>query len=182
MYCKFDYFISTCACCLSVCHCALPGRLWLHLLSKHPLSSCRHPSDTPEASLLYAEQMHLPQPLVAHHVVQAPDQLGEPTLGSLQYVHVCLVLGSPKLDSTLQVQSHKCRIEGNNHFSQLAAITLNCHQKTRSCWSLTLSFHMTSSSAGVSMWICVSQITCYTRTKVYFLYTPLKYAKCFSPL
>lgn len=127
--CKFDYFVSTFACCLSLCHCALPGRLWLHLLSKHPLSSCRHQSGTPEAFLLYAEQMHLPQPLFAHHVVQAPEQLGEPTLDCLQYVHVCLVLGSPKLDSTLQVQPHKCRTEGNNHFSQLAAITLNCHQR-----------------------------------------------------
>jgi len=69
--------------------------------------------------------MHLPQPLIAHHVVQAPDKLGGPTLGSLWYTHVFLVLGSPKLDSALQVQPHKCCVDGNNHFSQLTVTILN---------------------------------------------------------
>lgn len=115
--------------------------------------------------------MRLPQPLFAHPVVQAPDQLGEPTLDSLQYVHVFLVLESPKLDSAPQVQAHKCPVEGNNHFSQLAAVTLNCRQKTRSCQSLTLSFHMTSSCAGVSMWIYGSQITSYTHWSLLSVHT-----------
>lgn len=84
--------------------------------------------------------MNLHQSLFAYHLVHAPYKLGEPTLDSLQYVHIFLVLGSPKLDPALQMWPHKCCVDGNNHFFQLAVITLNCHHKTRSCLFLTFSF------------------------------------------
>lgn len=35
----------------------------------------------------------------------------------LQYVHISLALGNPRLDAILQRWSHKCRIEGKDHFS-----------------------------------------------------------------
>lgn len=41
----------------------------------------------------------------------------------------CLALWRPKPDSALQVQSLKCHGEAKNHFSQLAALTLDSHQE-----------------------------------------------------
>jgi len=50
-----------------------------------------------------AEQSQLPQSLLVCQIIQAPNHLHGPSLGSLQYVHVLLVLGSPEMDTALQM-------------------------------------------------------------------------------
>lgn len=49
-------------------------------------------------------------------MLQSPNHLGDSPLGSLQYLHASLVLKSPRLDTGLQMWSHKYKAEGNNHF------------------------------------------------------------------
>lgn len=44
------------------------------------------------------------------------------SLDPLQYINAFLVLGSPKLNTVFQVQSHKCQIEGNNHFPSTCSL------------------------------------------------------------
>jgi len=42
---------------------------------------------------------------------------------TLCYVHLSLLLGSPKLDTALQVWHHQCGAEGKDHYSQAAGNT-----------------------------------------------------------
>ncbi|XP_075596540.1 protein shortage in chiasmata 1 ortholog [Balearica regulorum gibbericeps] len=58
---------------------------------------------SPEPSLLQAEQPQLSQPVFTGEVLQPSDHLHVPPLGSLQQVHVFLVLGTPELDAVLQI-------------------------------------------------------------------------------
>ena len=49
-------------------------------------------------------------------MLQALNHLSGPLLDLLQYVNVCLVLGSPALNTALQMWPHQCLAEGNDHF------------------------------------------------------------------
>lgn len=50
-------------------------------------------------------------------MVHPSDDLGDPSLDSLQQIHVLPVMGSPKVDVALQVWSYESRVEGQNHFA-----------------------------------------------------------------
>lgn len=52
----------------------------------------------PEPSLLQARQPHLSQPLLESQVLQYLSCLHIPMLALIQYISVCLVLGSPEVD------------------------------------------------------------------------------------
>lgn len=56
--------------------------------------------------------------VLSSHVLQPLVHLGGPWLYLLQFDSV------PKLDAALQMWSHKCWIEGNNHFLDLLVIVL----------------------------------------------------------
>lgn len=56
--------------------------------------------------------------VLSSHVLQPLVHLGGPQLYLLQFVSV------PELDAVLQMWSHKCWIEGNNHFLDLLVIFL----------------------------------------------------------
>jgi len=62
----------------------------------------------PEPSLLQAEESQLSHLLLIGDILQSLNHLYGPSLDSLQYVHVSLVLGSPELDTVLQVWRHQC--------------------------------------------------------------------------
>lgn len=57
---------------------------------------------------LQAARPRLAQPPVAGEMLQSPHHLSSPLLGSLQYAHLALVLGSPELDTALQLWPHQC--------------------------------------------------------------------------
>ncbi|KAK4828307.1 LOW QUALITY PROTEIN: hypothetical protein QYF61_025319 [Mycteria americana] len=99
--------------------------LSLHALVKSPSPAFLPPAGTgrlleglPEPSLLQAEQPQLSQPVFIGEVLQHPYHLCGPPLGSLQQVHVLLMLGAPQLNTVLQVGSHKSGVEGQNHLPQ----------------------------------------------------------------
>jgi len=50
----------------------------------------------------------LETPLLCRQMLQSLNLLHRPTLDSLQYVHVFLVLRSPERDTVLQVWFHPC--------------------------------------------------------------------------
>ncbi|GAB0205260.1 hypothetical protein GRJ2_002991600 [Grus japonensis] len=70
-----------------------------------------------------AEQPQTPQPGLIGEVLQPSDHLHGPPLDSLQQLHVSPVLGTPDLDTVLQVESHKSRVEGQNHLPRPAGHT-----------------------------------------------------------
>jgi len=68
-----------------------------------------------ELSLLHTEQPQFPQPVPVGEVLQPSDHLCGPPLDLLQQLHVLPVLGTPELNTVLQVGSHKYE-KGNLHF------------------------------------------------------------------
>lgn len=58
---------------------------------------------TPEPSLLQARQSQISQPLLDCQMLQSPNHLCGPSLDSLLHAHVCIELGSPKLDPALEL-------------------------------------------------------------------------------
>lgn len=58
---------------------------------------------SPEPSLLQAKQTQLLQPFLTQEMIQAFDHLHSPSLDSLQYIHIPLVLRSPELYPTPQM-------------------------------------------------------------------------------
>ncbi|GAB0186614.1 mitochondrial enolase superfamily member 1 [Grus japonensis] len=68
-----------------------------------------------ESSLLQAEQSQLSQPVLIGQVLQPSDHLHGPPLDLLQQFHVLCMLGTPELDTVLQVGSHQNRVEGQDH-------------------------------------------------------------------
>lgn len=62
--------------------------------------------------------------LLVCHVLQLPTHLGDHLLDLLQYFNVCLAQEMPKLDIALQVQSHRCQIEGSHLFPWPASCTV----------------------------------------------------------
>lgn len=60
------------------------------------------------------------------HMTDAPSELPcNHLLDFIQYVHLPLVLGSPELATTLQMQSHQWQVEGKGHsLDQLLMLSL----------------------------------------------------------
>jgi len=75
---------------------------------------------SPQLSLLQAEQPQLSQPFLTGEMLQPSDHLCGPPLDPLQHLHVFPVLGSPELDTGLQVGSQQSGVEGQNPLSQPA--------------------------------------------------------------
>ncbi|KAK4821202.1 hypothetical protein QYF61_015770 [Mycteria americana] len=69
---------------------------------------------------LWAEQPHLPQPVLIGEVLQPSGHFHVPPLDLLQQLHVLLVLRAPELDVVLQVRSHQSRAEWQNHLPRPA--------------------------------------------------------------
>ncbi|KAK4818444.1 hypothetical protein QYF61_013131 [Mycteria americana] len=63
-----------------------------------------------------AEQPQVPQPLLIRLVLQTLHQLRCPSLDTLQYLNIPLVVGGPKLNTVFEVWPHQCRVQGHNHF------------------------------------------------------------------
>jgi len=70
---------------------------------------------SPEPFLLQAEQPQLSQPVLVGEVFHPLDHFCGPPLGMLQQVCVPPALRTPHLDAILQVRSHQCRVEGQDH-------------------------------------------------------------------
>lgn len=62
-----------------------------------------HEEDPSEPSLLQAEQSQLSHLLHVIQMLQALQHFCDPFLDSLQYIHIPLTPGSPRLDSALQL-------------------------------------------------------------------------------
>ena len=73
------------------------------------------PEFSQEPSLLQAKQAQFPQPFLIGEVLQPSDHLSSPPLDPLQQLCVFIVLGAPSLDTVLQMEPHKGRVEGNHH-------------------------------------------------------------------
>ncbi|KAK4807435.1 hypothetical protein QYF61_001986 [Mycteria americana] len=71
---------------------------------------------SPQPPFLQAEQAQGPQPLPISLVLQTLPQLRCPSLGTLQYLNIPLVVGGPKLNTVFEVQPHQCRVQGHDHF------------------------------------------------------------------
>ncbi|KAK4832986.1 hypothetical protein QYF61_027010 [Mycteria americana] len=63
-----------------------------------------------------AKQSQLPQPLLIRLLLQTLHQLHCPSLHTLQYLNIPLVVGGPKLNTGFEVRPHQCRVQGHNHF------------------------------------------------------------------
>lgn len=88
--------VSVCAFCLWTCHWA-PLRSPGSIFSAHLLQVFIYIGETTLGpSLLQAEQPQLSQLLLISHMFQSLNHLRGPSLDSLQYVHISLVLGSPR--------------------------------------------------------------------------------------
>ncbi|RMC13811.1 hypothetical protein DUI87_08894 [Hirundo rustica rustica] len=95
------------------------------------LGGCYGVSTQP--SLLQVEPQ-LSQPVFTVKMLQSSYQLCGPPPDLLQQLHVLLMLGTPELDTALQVGSQKSRAEGQNPLLQLADHTaLDAAQDTFGC-------------------------------------------------
>ena len=98
--------LAACDCCLNSCRCASLRRGWLCL----PYTPCQ------EAEILPASPCQC--------CTNACNPLGYPGLHGLWHGMVQLVLGSPELDTGLQVLCHKCQMDRRDHSSLRAGYTL----------------------------------------------------------
>ncbi|KAM9656645.1 uncharacterized protein ACIBXB_008917 isoform 1-T1 [Morphnus guianensis] len=80
---------------------------------------------SPQPPFLQTKQPQFPQPLLIRLVLQAPHQLGGPSLDTLQQLKVFPVVRGPKLNTVLEVQPHQCQIQGNNHLLVPAGHTIS---------------------------------------------------------
>ncbi|KAK4810733.1 hypothetical protein QYF61_007707 [Mycteria americana] len=71
---------------------------------------------SPQPPFLQAKQSQLPQPLLIRLLLQTLHQLRCPSLHTLQYLNIPLVVGGPKLNTVFEVRPHQCRVQGHNHF------------------------------------------------------------------
>ncbi|KAK4817542.1 hypothetical protein QYF61_019460 [Mycteria americana] len=71
-----------------------------------------------------AKQPQFPQPLLIRLVLQTLHQLRCPSLDTLQYLNVSLVVGGPKLNTAFEVRPHQCRVQGHDHFPSPAGHTI----------------------------------------------------------
>ena len=100
--------VSVCAHCLWYCHWAPLRRPWLRRLCNLPQVSAHVDKILSEPCLLPGEQSQLPQPFLIAEMCQSLHHLCGFSLDFLQYVHVSLELGSPHLDTGLQMWLHQC--------------------------------------------------------------------------
>ena len=77
-----------------------------------------------ELSFLQAEEAHLPQPVFAGEVLQPFCYLCGPSLDLLQQLYIFLLLGTPGLDTLLQMGPHEGRVERFSHSLNLLATPL----------------------------------------------------------
>ncbi|KAK4806753.1 hypothetical protein QYF61_005549 [Mycteria americana] len=71
---------------------------------------------SPQPPFLQAKQSQLPQPLLIRLLLQTLHQLRCPSLYTLQYLNIPLVVGGPKLNTVFEVRPHQCRVQGHDHF------------------------------------------------------------------
>ncbi|KAK4827890.1 hypothetical protein QYF61_022313 [Mycteria americana] len=71
---------------------------------------------SPQPPFLQAKQSQLPQPLLIRLLLQTLHQVRCPSLYTLQYLNIPLVVGGPKLNTVFEVRPHQCRVQGHNHF------------------------------------------------------------------
>lgn len=76
-------------------------------------------------SLPPAEQSHISQPF---QVLQTLRHVCSPSLYSLQYVHVSLVMGSPELGTALQLWPHSAECRGGS-------LPFRCWQCFHAAWN-----------------------------------------------
>jgi len=76
-----------------------------------------------QPSLLQAKQAQLPQPLLIGEMFQSPHHPRSPPLDSLQQLLIFLELGSPALDTALQMGPHQGSVEGEENLPQPAGHT-----------------------------------------------------------
>ncbi|KAK4831521.1 hypothetical protein QYF61_018123 [Mycteria americana] len=72
-----------------------------------------------------AKQSQLPQPLLIRLLLQTLHQLRCPSLDTLQYLNVSLVVGGPTLNTAFEVRPHQCRVQGHDHFPSPAGHTIS---------------------------------------------------------
>lgn len=87
------------------CHCRPLKRDWLHPLCNLPSPVYIHWWDPPMTILFSAKQSQLPQSFLIGKMSQSLSHLCVPLLDSVQYIHACLILGSPELHTLLWVTS-----------------------------------------------------------------------------
>ncbi|KAK4830590.1 hypothetical protein QYF61_011825 [Mycteria americana] len=58
------------------------------------------------------------------HLSTTSFQLRCPSLDTLQYLNIPLVVGGPKLNTGFKVRPHQCRVQGHNHFPSPAGHTI----------------------------------------------------------
>ncbi|KAK4831037.1 hypothetical protein QYF61_014969, partial [Mycteria americana] len=80
---------------------------------------------SPQPPFLQAKQPQLPQPLLIRLLLQTLHQLRCPSLDTLQYLNVSLVVGGPKLNTVFEVRRHQCRVQGHDHFPGPAGHTIS---------------------------------------------------------
>ncbi|KAK4810060.1 hypothetical protein QYF61_007224 [Mycteria americana] len=80
---------------------------------------------SPQPPFLQAKQPQFPQPLLIRLVLQTLHQLRCPSLDTLQYLNVSLVVRGPKLNTVFKVRPHQCRVQGHNHCPSPAGHTVS---------------------------------------------------------
>lgn len=115
---KWNLTFLICVCCL-FCQWILLRRVWLYHLCSFPWEWIYpHMGKIPCSSILFP-RLNSPRSLslIAWEMLQSLNKLFGPFLDSLQYAHVCLVLGSPALGTALQAWPHQCWAEEKDHLS-----------------------------------------------------------------
>ena len=81
-------------------------------------------------NVLQVEKVQLPHPVFIEEIIPL-DHFSGPPLDALQQLCVSPVLRTPHLDILLQVRSHQCRAEGQDH----CLCHMSCHtaQDTVGC-------------------------------------------------
>ncbi|KAM9656072.1 uncharacterized protein ACIBXB_008597 [Morphnus guianensis] len=80
---------------------------------------------SPQPPFFQTKQPQFPQLLLIRLVLQAPHQLGCPSLDTLQHLNDFPVVRGPKVNTVLEVRPHQCRVQGNNHFPAPAGHTIS---------------------------------------------------------
>lgn len=103
-------------------------------------------------SLLQAEHAKFSPLLLMHYTLQ-PKHRGGSALGLFQCINLFLAPGSPRLDASLEIQSHSCQIKGQHHFNGSAGYTLAQAAwmgKTLSCCTSSLDTRTVANSCSTS--------------------------------
>lgn len=110
-------------------------RVWLFFLL-FPIGHLDVGTITPEPSLLQARQSQFCQLLHVCRTLQSPNHLCGPLLDSLLYAHVCIELGSPKLDPALELCLTKAEQRGRSaSLNSLAMLFLMQTRRLLGCFA-----------------------------------------------